>query len=363
MTRTSRNQYIPDVVSPPGGTLADVLEERGMTQAELANRTGRPKKTINEIIKGKAAITPETALQLELVLGTPAEFWNQREKRYRAYLARCAETREFAGWKDWLKCFPYADMVNKGWVARHSSAGDKVRELLSFFAVASPEQWRKVHEKPQAAFRKSKAHQPDVYALSAWLRRGVLQAAEIHTQLFDRKKFEQALAKIRNLTVLPTQDAVSQVKVLCAAAGVAVVFVPQVKKSRASGVTRWLSSSKALIQLSLRYKTDDHLWFTFFHEAGHILLHGKRLTFVEAGTGGNKQEKQADKFAVDHLIPPSDAKRLYSLKTYSQAAVRNFALSVGIAPGIVVGRLQHERRLSYQRCNGLKRKLQWKSES
>jgi len=79
----AKNQYCPDEVSPPGETLLEVLEERGITQAELAERTGRPRKTINEIIKGKAAITPETALQLERVLGVAASFWNARETRFR----------------------------------------------------------------------------------------------------------------------------------------------------------------------------------------------------------------------------------------------------------------------------------------
>ena len=83
MSNVIQNQYTPDYVSPPGETLQEVLEERGMSQAELAERTGRPKKTINEIINGKAAITPETALQLERVLGIPASFWNNRERRYR----------------------------------------------------------------------------------------------------------------------------------------------------------------------------------------------------------------------------------------------------------------------------------------
>jgi addiction module HigA family antidote len=88
MTNTIKNRYAPDFVSPPGETLAEILEERNMSQSELAQRMGRPKKTINEIIKGKAEITIDTALQIELVLGTPARFWIERERLYREYLAR-----------------------------------------------------------------------------------------------------------------------------------------------------------------------------------------------------------------------------------------------------------------------------------
>ena len=91
MRSAIQNQYNPDYVSPPGDTLLDVLEERGMSQAELAERTGRPRKTINEIINGKTAITPDTALQLERVLSIPAQFWSQREQNYQDFLARQRE--------------------------------------------------------------------------------------------------------------------------------------------------------------------------------------------------------------------------------------------------------------------------------
>jgi HTH-type transcriptional regulator/antitoxin HigA len=85
------NQYRPDEVTPPGETLLEILEERGLTQADLAERTGRSRKSIHEIIEGKAEITPETALQLEGFLSIPASFWNQRERHYREFLARAPQ--------------------------------------------------------------------------------------------------------------------------------------------------------------------------------------------------------------------------------------------------------------------------------
>ena len=88
MTNTIENRYVPDFISPPGETLAEILEERNMSQSELAQRMGRPRKTINEVIKGKAEITSDTALQIELVLGTPSSFWIERERLYREYLAK-----------------------------------------------------------------------------------------------------------------------------------------------------------------------------------------------------------------------------------------------------------------------------------
>ncbi len=88
MTEMLHSQFRPDYVVPPGETLLEALEERGMTQAELAERTGRPKKTINGIVQGKVAITPETALQFERVLSIPAGFWSNLQRQYEETVAR-----------------------------------------------------------------------------------------------------------------------------------------------------------------------------------------------------------------------------------------------------------------------------------
>jgi HTH-type transcriptional regulator / antitoxin HigA len=146
------------------------------------------------------------------------------------------------------------------------------------------------------------------------------------------------------------------VREICAACGVAVVFVPEVPGSRASGVTRWLTPVKALIQLSLRYRTDDHLWFTFFHEIAHVLRHGKTDVWIEATASvDDPHEAEADRFSRDVLIPPREAGRLPTLRSPSE--VYDFADSIGIAPGIVVGRLQHDRYRPPSKGNQLKRRL------
>ena len=79
-----------DTPIPPGEFLREHLEESGMSQAELARRLGRPRQAVNEIIRGKKAITAETALQLERVLSTPAHIWLGLELEYRLVLARSA---------------------------------------------------------------------------------------------------------------------------------------------------------------------------------------------------------------------------------------------------------------------------------
>jgi len=362
MSNPIQNQYVPDVVSPPGETLLEILEDRGMSQAELAERTGRPKKTINEIIKGKAALTPETAIQLERVLGTPASFWNNREQNFRDWLARQEERKALAEYIPWMKKFPLRAMIKMHWIADHSDPINQLEELLRYLGVASPVQWQTMLQGTQ--WRQSPTFAADPAAVSAWLRQGEIQSAQIQCAPYDEARFRQALQQIRGLTTQPPEVFVPQVTELCAKAGVAVIFVPEIPGTRTCGATRWLTPTKAMIMLSLRYKTDDHLWFTFFHEAAHILLHGKREVFLEdddeVSEDVRAKEEEADWFASDFLIPPEAFRRFHPRGAHiSHEDIIEFAQQLGIAPGIVVGRLQHEKIVPLQNFNHLKQRFHW----
>lgn len=350
------NEYRPDYVSPPGETLEELLEERGMSQAELAERTGRPKKTINEIIQGKTAITPETALQLERVLGTPARFWLTREQQYREFLARQNDDHQLGQHVGWLNGVPWREMVKRGWIEPCESLIDQLREVLRFFGIASPCQWEAVG----VAFRQSQAFAASEMAVAAWLRQGERLAQTIDCDPYDPTRFREALQEARALSREAPEIAFEQLPALCAPAGVAVVILPELPQTRLCGAARWLSPTKALIQLSLRYKRDDQFWFSFFHEAGHILLHNKRDAYLdEEERERTQKEMEANRFAADTLIPP-EALRTYLRRRrgpFSSAEVEQFAVELGIAPGIVVGRLQHDQLLSPSHLNALKRSL------
>ena len=359
MAEQFRNEYEPSDVSPPGATLRELLDDRGLTQSDLATRMGRPQKTISEIINGKTAITPETALELELVLSVPASFWNARERDYRAFLARREQQERLALQLEWLGNFPVASLAKAGWIERHRDKKRQLKELLQFFGVASPAQWQNVFSACEVAFRQSKSFSSDRHALSAWLQCGILIAERARCATYDKGRFVETLDRIRCLTQEPAGVFVPAMKELCAEAGVVVAFVPQIPKARISGATRWLHADKALIQLSLRYKTDDQLWFTFFHEAAHIVLHGKRLIFLDIEQSEGEQEDAANQWAADVLIPRAEYEEFAALATHTKNGIRDFARSVEIAPGIVVGRLQHDGILPHSHCNDLKRRLEW----
>lgn len=357
--------YVPKVVSPPGDTLLETIEALGMTQLELSQRMGRPAKTINEIINGKTAITPETALQLERVLGVPAHFWRNREEQYQQYLLAQKDEAELAKCGDWLEEIPFRHLAERGWLKDGASDVERVKSGLEYFGVASVGAWRSTWGSPAAAYRQSPAFEADPGAVAAWLRKGEIEARAIECSPYRKQEFTEVLQKTRSLTVEQQEVFIPKMQSLCAQAGVAVVFVPELPRCRASGAARWLNRGKALVQLSLRYKTNDHLWFTFFHEAAHVLCGDRSCTFIdEFGSRdlASEEEVHADRFAADILIPPAEYRRFTKAAQgglISRKDVLGFAKSIDVAPGIVVGRLQHDNLLPYTHLNSLKVQLKW----
>lgn len=357
--------FSPDWVSPPGDTILDMLDERGWKQTELARRTGYTTKHISLLINGKATITDETAIKLERVIGSTAHFWLAREAQYREGLVRIAERDTLKAEADWLKQLPLKEMLRFGWVRAFTDKGEQVAECLRFFGVASVALWKQEYGEPSAAFRASDKYTKHAGAVAAWLRQGERAAATIKTEPFDRAAFKEALGKLRTITRESDPDIfLPKLVSTCAEVGVAVVVEPAPKGCPVSGATLWLGPDKALLMLSLRHKTNDHFWFSFFHEAGHLLRHGKRLRFIDMeGALSDEHEEEANEFARDWLIPPHAARRLSDLSR-SEAAIRAFADELGIAPGIVLGRLQNEGRVpwssvlnkslkvSYEWCHG-----------
>ncbi len=363
MIEVADNQFQPDYAVPPGEVLEDYLESFAMTQAELAERTGLAKKTVNEIVKGKAPITPETALRFERVFNRQAGFWNNLERLYQEDRARLSDRERLKNDLQWLKQVPVIEMAKHGWIKKSKDKVEQLQEVLSFYGVASPDQWQALWRTYEArvAYRQAIQFDASIESISAWLRKGRLKAQERECAAYSAPAFRAALKEIRVLTRELPEVFEPRLVELCAKSGVAVVFVPELPRTRLSGATLWLSKDKALIQLSLRYKTNDQLWFTFFHEAGHILLHGKKSLFLEGkDLGAQDMEDDANDFARDLLIPPKAYSSFLADSDLSLNAIEQFAENLEISPGIVVGRLQREKHLPYNRGNQLKCRLLWK---
>ena len=271
-----------DYAVPPGETLRELLDEQGLTQRDLARRADLSPKHVNRLLQGLVPLSADVAQRLERVTGTPARIWNNLEAEYRSDLERLRAKRDLAEDGAWIKELPVKVLVDRGILpAQPADKASRVEQLLSFFGVASVEAWRDVYASLACAFRQSRAHEPKPGAVATWLRLGEIAAQDVHCGPFDRKALRSCAAVSTRTHLRATRGFSTKMQDICAAHGVAVIFVEEVPGARACGVTRWLTPAKALIQLSLRYRTDDHLWFTFFHEVAHVIRHGKTEVWIE----------------------------------------------------------------------------------
>lgn len=345
------NQYFPQVVFHPGDTLEEKLQEMGMGPKEFAIRTGKPEKTIIAVIKGDSSITADMAIQFESVTKIPAHFWMNSQRIYDEFVAREKRNEMIALAIEWAKQFPLSEMTKKAWLPVSNTIEEKTMELLSFFSVSAPVGWENYYLKQElkVAFSISLAHTNEPHAISAWLRKGELQAAELPANIYSEKSFKELLPELKSLMANQPDDFLKQLQSICIKAGVKVVYTSCLPKAPINGSTRWLKDTP-LIQLSGRYKRNDNFWFAFFHEAGHILLHGKKDIFlenIEYPDKINNKEIEADNFAVKWTLSEAEEKEIIAAKPLSVNTVRQFALKFNTHPAIIIGRLQHKKLIPY----------------
>jgi HTH-type transcriptional regulator / antitoxin HigA len=372
MDRGDKFQYEPTTILHPGEFLMEYIDANGWSQRDLARRSGLTPKTVSEICNGKGPITPPTSLALERVFQRPAHFWLNLQRQYDEAEARRREQSKLRQWTDWIRKFPVKEMKRYGWLEWEGTPEDKVSELLNFFGVSSPDSWDAVWQASNVAYRQTRRFFTTAEAVSAWSRAAELEAEQLEFEIldFNEERLRSLLRDLRYQTTQPAEKFIPEVQQLCASAGVVVVWIPELPQTGISGCARWLSEKKALVALTLRYKTDDQVWFTFFHEIAHVLLHRRRYCFImdnaEQDLADNvidpsmkREEEEANRFSEDTLIPPSELQAFITRNNFSNQEIKQFSAKIGIGPGIVVGRLQREEILGYHAGNALKRKFQW----
>ena len=353
-----RHTFEPDYAIAPGVTLRETMEALDMSQKELATRTGLSVQSLNRIFKGEQAISYETANLLELVVGVPAAMWNNLEAQYREQLAKIHERERLEEDLAWLKDIPVAELVKRSIVPKVTDKVERLRSVLSFYGVSSVKAWHEIWDTPAVAARRTMCFESCPGPASAWIRMGEIEAHSMECADYSKKKFKKAVHEIRKLTVQDAENFGKKMQALCAEAGVALVFVPEMKKVPWFGATRWLSPTKAMIILNLRGKTEDLFWFAFFHEAGHVLNDGKKHLFINTGKlkQDDPKEVQANEYAADLLIPEGYNDSIIAAKSKKQIIA--IAVELGLSPGIVVGRYQFLTR-KWHFFNDLKRKFEW----
>ena len=341
MASVAPTTYTPERISPPGDTIRDVLEDMGMSQADLARRMGRPANKINQIVQGKKEITADTALELESVLGLPASFWMNREQNYRLALSARKQHQAQIEACEKAKEFPCAEMARLGWIDKKTTWLGKYQELLRFFGTAKLNALKSAVE-VAPSFRKSDGKTANPEALAAWIRKGIIEAQKLERAGYSKQATLANLEAFRALTCRGATGLTEELPAYAASIGIAVVFVPHLKQTYVGGAAYW-QGDFPIIQLSYRGSRLDILWFNFFHELGHILFHSPKETYLDDFSADqHPHELEANQFAADTLISPAAWSEFISNRNFGKTAVGAFSNAVGIAESIVVGRLHKE---------------------
>lgn len=350
------NNFAPDYATHPGESLSDALLVLGISQKDLSLRTGLTEKHISEIVRGLSPITSETAIKLEFSLSIDASFWLNLQAHYDETMARIEHQKQVNMDAASLKLFPYREMCKLGWVPMANSITERVTNLLRFFGVDT---FSAIERTQPVAYRKSTKHQISSEAVAAWLRQGEIEASKIQTKDFDRKKLIDALPVIRGFSNRSPKEYWDELKHVLSECGVAIVANPTLPKAPINGATKWLTPSKALVHLSIRNSFADIFWFTMFHEIGHILLGGKKDSYVDYDSEKSVDEIEADEFAQNALIPIREYKTFISKKDFSLISTKAFSDKIGVDKGIVIGRLQHDKLLDYKHLTSSRTRYEW----
>jgi HTH-type transcriptional regulator/antitoxin HigA len=365
----TNERYYSDLAIPPGEFLEEVIDDLGMSKEEFAIRMNRPLSKMSQIFNGNKAITSDTALQIEKVTNTPAHFWTNLEANYRLTLSKIAEKQEDEKLKEEAKLvaiYCYSQLVKLGYVIKHSKPVDKVRELHKYFGVTSLNNLTSL-KRYAPLYRQQNGDRSKVSkeALAAWLRIGEIKGNAIETNSFSKANVNSLIEDIIKISNTKTDNLKETLESKFASAGIALVIVPHLPKTYAHGAAFWLKD-KPVIMVTIRKSWADIFWFSLLHELAHILLHGKGEVFIEndeANYVPSDKEIEADKFASEKLIPKANYDIFKSKELFYLDDIIRFAKSNNINPGIVVGRLQHEKLIHPSWHNSLRTRFVWKEDS
>jgi len=358
-------QLKKSLLSCPGDTIQEHIDHIVMTQAELAERLGRSKEKLNELIKGKAPVTKETATKLEYVLGIPASFWLNLERKYQDELLELEQLKHLEECKEWVSLFPLAKMKSLGVLPKTRNKSELADSMLKFFRVASPAQWSKIYVDNSLAFKIELRHTTEPQAISVWLRLGELQAEKIEVAPIDKKALRNNLKAFQAISYEHSATWLDELQNLCASCGVALVYTPCIAKAPIYGATRWIKNNTLpLIQITDRGKDYNAFWFTFYHELAHILYHGKKDIFIEGLDNikpDKEKEAEADAFAERMILTEKERNELTKYPTFDRALVLQLSKKFQKHPSIIVAQLQRKGVVGYnnKRLNSLKIKVEF----
>lgn len=359
MLATERQEFNPDWFSRPADSLLGLMKRRRIPIEVVADALEGGVETLRELVRGTRVVDRDLALALSRAVGGAPNFWLKRQALYERALD-LALSKAFGELDDWLTTVPAPTGGRPGRLSREKKEIE-VRNRLAFYGVNSLRAWNARYGdlNNRTQFRTSRTFSSSSASVALWLRQGELEAALATTKPWNPEKLRASLEGILGLSkVRQPSRFLPKLRAISAEAGVAIVVVRAPKGCKASGASRLITPEKAMVLLSFRHLSDDHFWFTLAHEFGHLLLHGAKA-FVDADdTPLDHREREANEFASSCIVPASRWEEFASLR-YQREAVLRFSVSLGIAPGLVVGQLQHRGAIPSDRFNYLKRRWTW----
>jgi HTH-type transcriptional regulator/antitoxin HigA len=344
----------PAEVFPPGEFIEDELEARGWTQRDLAEIIGIAPSTLNLIVTGKRAITPEMAKAIGGAFGTPPEFWLNLEN---AYQLSKVSSRD-ASIPDRARLYsvaPVGEMIRRGWISNVNTAAAMEIELKRFFGTEDLSAIRPL----AMAARKSTSYDETTIPQRAWGYRVLKLGQTVSAGAFDEKQVARDLPKLVALSPYP--ENIRKLPAILASWGIRLVVVAHLERTKLDGATLWLDSAKTqpVVALSLRFDRIDSFWFTLMHEMLHVR---NREVSIDAdlledakGEGGEPTENDEMENRVNveaaTILVPKDKLDSFIIRTrplYSKAKVENFARLYNVHPGVVLGQLHRRREIDWK---------------
>lgn len=351
-----------DFIIHPGETLQEVLEDRGMSQKELAIRTGMTEKHVSTIIHGLKPVSVAFAKRLEYALGIEAAFWIQLQANYDRELLEFEELNhitqeELSIIKNLKEVIEY--FCERGWMNKDDNSSVKVLELRKLLNISNLSDITGLVY--NAAFRAQiKNNKIDPYVLFAWQRMCELLVQDIKVaSRVDIEKLRKLIPEIKNTMFLRANSIQRRLEEIFAECGIAFKIVKNFKGAPVQGFIKTADNKRVVLCITIRQSYADIFWFTLFHEIAHIINGDMKNRFVDFDSVSNELEARADKFASNILIPKKDYKKFTDKGDFSFKAITDFAGICEVQPFIVIGRLMKDGKIDWTLYSKERLRYKW----
>lgn len=351
-----------DLIIHPGETISDILVERGITQAELAARTGVTPAYVCNVIAGKKDISAKFAFALEYALGVSKSFWINLQANYDAELLEASELETITD-EERVARSRLKDIVKylreNGKMSLREAVDDSILSLRKVLQISNIANLKGMV--PEGALRMSTKSKMDPYVIGAWIRLCQIAGEKRNVSTkFDIEKIDELVAKAKMVMCNAGESIQKSLTELFGEYGIDFSVVRNFRGAPVQGYISKKNDGTFQMVLTIRGAYADIFWFSLFHELGHIVNGDVKssINFIDYDRNADI-EVRADDFASTRLIDSSAYMEFVRCADFSLGAIKSFAESQQIRPYIVIGRLQREKRLEYNRYSSEKTRYKW----